>query len=672
MHLKILITLCLTLSLVLPSANLIAQVVTPAHSELGSSLLQLHRDIKMGVGSLELMENKAPDLIQQTQLFLSRTQNEKWLKSEQGLELKKHQQMLVNFMAVKKHLDKCVKNKESKRKLDERVLDSSFQMLKKTNDFVLPCSTLVGIPPLKDYKNLTDDILRAMKKTIVPDFHRGLSAQVIINNAKAMLGFKLKFDPSFSLTAPTESDLDKIISNVCEIKSATPRNTSKVQNICKNISATFVTDLKQKLKSSISTLRPIQKLTPELATNSLNLSIDKLNTTLKKISLKKDVGFFFDSADLKDEAAKKSFDQYINTYMNEIQNDAGPLLLSSRLKKISGSIKSFEDSETVQNKKNKKFEFSEHKKIKIDDVKLAIKETEAKLEEHNQRTLKQSSTAHDQQAEQYADQDAELVKTNPIAAGQLVIQHPEYTGLLCDSINKVNENDKFDDEFDKYFTVGAAVLGGALLLTGIGTVAGAYLLTGSVSAGVAVGTVGGTVLGYSALAASAVEIASAGYFGKKAYDHYQEMNQLEAAFMTQNGDTQSILESKNALIEFKEARMTAGISLASVGLSLANAGRFFNILKFNQSKVGPDEIKAATKIMNYLSQSQIAKKIKEVSSMMTNPAIEKIDLFFSQLAKVSEINRVKFLEYLSNKSTTPQKIKEVIEEALLAAKSCKV
>ena len=156
------------------------------------------------------------------------------------------------------------------------------------------------------------------------------------------------------------------------------------------------------------------------------------------------------------------------------------------------------------------------------------------------------------------------------------------------------------------------------------------------------------------------------------YDHYQEMNQLEAAFITQNGDAQSILESKNALIEFKEARMTAGISLASVGLSLASAGKFFNLLKFNQSKIGPDEIKAATKIMNYLSQSQIAKKIKDVSSLISNPAMEKIDLFFSQLAKVSEKNRIKFLEYLSNKSTTPQKIKDIIEEALLAGKSCKI
>jgi poly-D-alanine transfer protein DltD len=98
----------------------------------------------------------------------------------------------------------------------------------------------------------------------------------------------------------------------------------------------------------------------------------------------------------------------------------------------------------------------------------------------------------------------------------------------------------------------------------------------------------------------------------------------------------------------------------------------FNLLKFNSGKISPDEVKAASKILTYLANTQTAKRLKDVIHVLGANGAEKMDLFFSQLAKVSEKNRIKLLEKLKDSSFAPDKLKKIVEDALNAAKSCKL
>jgi hypothetical protein len=633
-----------------------------------SDLLIQHRDIKIGVGSMELIEKHGKELSDVTYKLMSDPKNKSFLNSPDGLELKKHQELLTNYLAIKDHFEKCVKDKDAKRKLQDRILQSSFQGM--SNLDASPC-----LPPnvaaFKSYEDFNNNVTKAMKKMVKPDFQNLLSKKIMANTAKSLLGFRQKFNPDFmSSGSLSSSELDGLVNDVCVRKSQTPRAQMVYTDVCQKMDPQLKSEFKKELIEFSKNQKPSDKISPEIAVSKLNASIDRLNSTLAKVEVKKDVGYIYDSANLSDEKAKKEFDNYINQYTQEVSRDAGALLLTSTMKDRSGSIKRFDSDETSKDKKSSQFQFTPHKKIKLEDVTKSIKEAEGKMMDQardtltiaNQATLKKDILKSDD------DDISNLVRINPFAAGQVLLHQPQYSGLMCDSINKINKDDIDDANMDKYFVIGSAVIGGALVLTGVGAVAGAYLVTGSLTAGVAAGTAGASILGYSALAGSAVELVSLGYNSKRSLDHYKEMDQLESAYLTKNSDATALTEAKNALVDFKEARMMAGLSMASMGLNLVNVGSVFNILK--SGKATATELNAATKILKYVGDTQVAARLKEIVQAIGVSGAEKLDMFLLRLAQVGEKGRIKFLELLKDRKMTPEKYKEIIESSLLAAKNC--
>lgn len=636
-------------------------------SSLLAELLIQHREIKTGAGALEMISKHGQALADTSFKLMADPKNRNFLNSAEGMELRKHQEMLNNFLAIQNHFKKCVKNKLSKRMLQDRVLQSSLQSMRVIDDSALPC-----LPPnlnsmTKTYSDFNNGVMKLMKQVVKPNFQNELSQQIIFNTAKSMLAFNQKFSPAFMKGGYlTQKEMDGIVADVCLKKIGHSARNSERVDVCKKMDPKFKLALKKKLIAFSETQKREAKWTPQKATTSLNASIDRLNKTLSKVKVKKDVGLIYDSANLDNEESKRNFEQYVNQYMLEASKEAGPLLLTRTMKQQSGSIKRYDADDTFKNKSTSKFQFTLHQKISEADVLASIEEAEAKMQEQARTILTIAHDATKTNGKIIAnDADInELVKINPFAAGQLLLNKPEYTGLMCDSINKINQEDVSDEQQDKYFMVGAAILGGGLLLTGVGTLAGAYLITGSLTAGVAAGTIGGSILGYTALAGSALELASAGYNGHKAIEQYQEMNRLEAAFLTQNTDGFATIEAKNALIEFKDARLSAAISLANVGLSLTTAGKLFNILKSTNAKISPDQIQAAAKILRLIGETQIATRLKNAALLMGEGGLEKVNSFLLYLLSASESTRNKFLELLKNEKTTPEKLAQVIEQAL--------
>jgi len=660
-HLLIFI-LCFNLAFPLES------FAAPASQNPLSGLLIQHRDIKAGVGSMGLLDKHGKALANATFKLMMDPKNKKFLNSPDGIELRKHQELLTNYMAIKNHFDKCIKDKNAKRKLQDRILQASFQGMANLDG--PPC-----LPPnvaaVKSYEEFNNNVMKAMKVMVKPYLQNHLSKKVMSNTAKSLLAFRHKFKPEFMSSGKiSDAELDKIVGDVCIKKSQTPRTMMVATDVCQKMDPLFKKELKKELILFAGTQNPKGKISPDKAMKSLNESIDRLNAQLAKINVKKDVGYIYDSADLSDESAKKNFNNYINQYTREVSQNAGALLLTKTMKDQSGSIKRYDSDDTSKNKKTAKFQFNKHKKIKLEDVTNSIREAESKIMAQARDTLAIAARATVKKDTLKSDDDdiADLVKINPFAVGQILIRRPQYTGLVCDSINNINKTDVDDENFDKYFMIGSAVIGGALVLTGVGAVAGAYLITGSVTAGVAAGTIGGSILGYSALAGGAVELVSLGYNAKRANDHYQEMNQLESAYLTKNSDAQSITDAKDTLIKFKEARLMAGLSLAGVGLNLVNVGSVFNIFKMRNTTTA--ELNAATKILRSIGDTKVASKLKEIVKVMGANGAEKLDNFLLLLAKTGEKNRIKFLELLKDSKLTPEKFKDIIESSLNAANKC--
>jgi hypothetical protein len=671
MLVKQVLVLILCFSLAFPSFGWAAINSPDGSAHLITNLLMQHRNIKSGVGSMELVDRHGKELADITFKLMKDPQFKKALSSPEGIELRKHQKLLTNYLAVKDHLEKCVKDKSAKRNLKDRVLTSQFQTILNLGDTSVPCA-VEAQNVNASFLDFNNGVMRAMKSMVKPYFQNELSKQIITNTAKSLLGFKVKFTPGFMSSGYlTQPELNTIIDKVCMKRAPVNPYGNPAEDVCNKMDKSFVPKLSQSLIDFSKTLKPKEKFTPEAATTSLNASIDRINGALSKIKVKKDSGYIYDSVDLKADKTRFEFDQYVNQYMTEVASGAGVLLLTSKMRDEAGTIKSFSSSDTTKDSKTKEFQFDKHNKIKLEDVKKSIVEAEVKMQEQATDTVKIVAAATKKKDFLTSDDDDidELVKINPLAAGQLLARSPEYAGIMCDSINKIHEDDKSDAKRDKYFFVGGAIIGGALFLTGVGTAAGAYLITGSVSAGIAAGTTGGAIMGYVAVLGVANEIVSIGYQGKRAYDDLQEMNRLETSFLTQNSDSESLTLAKDALKDFKEARLLLGISFISIGMSAGNAGTFLNILK-TETKVTPDQIRAATKIMQYISKTAVGKRLADVAQVMGNKGMEKIDYFLLNLAKVGEKNRVKFLELLSDSKVLPEKIRDVIETSLEAIKNC--
>jgi hypothetical protein len=631
-------------------------------------LLTQHRMLIGGVGGMELIAANGKELADLTFKLMKNPENKNFLNSEEGIELRKRQTLLLNFLAIKDHFEKCVKDKAAKRKLRERILEAGYQNMTELGDHSLPCVS-PSFYVNQNYLNFNNDVMKAMKKIAKPYFQNELSKQVILNTAKSMLAFRQKFRPEFMEHGHlTQADLDSILESVCDDKMHGKKNLSLPTDVCNKLAPHFRNTVGQAVMEYSKTQRS-EKYSLDKATNALNTALGRINHAIEKIDIKKDEDAFFDSPDVKDEKTNAFFNEYVSAYSNEASQNAGSLLLTDAIKDRAGGLKSLDKNDMIKNKSAGEFQFIPHQSVLPKDVKNAISEVERKMQTQASDTMEIAYEATAKKGVITSDENAiaNLVRINPFAAGQVLIRRPEYAGLMCDAINEINQHDVDKKNHDKYFKVGSAILGGALVLTGVGTTVGGYLITGSLTAGVATGTMGATILGYTTLASGAVEVGNISYRSKRSYDEYQEMKELEAAYLNHNGDSGNLIDARDALIEFKHQRLKTAMALASLGGNVVGA---LNFPSLSLSSVqSPEFLKSMTKIMSYLEKTEIGKKLARIMVLMGARAQEKVQQFLIKLAGMGENARIKFLEMLESKSYTPEQLKNIIESALDIAKN---
>ncbi len=626
-----------------------------AGSVLGQSLLIKHTEIKTGSMALEMMRKLGPNLMDQTARYLQRLKPEE-LKKPANLELINHQTRLQNFLAVDAHFKKCVRKSEMNRNLDQRILAASLKVAtsnqQNNEDHCLPV-----LQSFKDFNQMNQSIVLAMKATIRPNAIDDFSLKALENSARSLLSLQFKFSPNFKNKGQVdENDIANLIQLISVKNQGKPLNKNQLNILKKNLSHFANTQLINEKKYSIDS-----------ATENINKKIKELNASLATITLKNDRGFIFDSANLKDPEAYQKFEHYVQKYTQTVSSEAGVLMLTQTLKEKSGEIKRFEEDDTVKNRKKDVFHFNQHKLVQRSDVEKAYLEAEKKIIE-GARELNHIKDRAKENQNQMQEDIEELVKINPLAIGQTLMEKPEYAGLVCDAINKIQAEDQSKNDRDKYFMIGGAVLGGALLLTGVGTALGAYMITGSLTAGVAAGTVGGSIISGTIVAGAALEATSLIHFGTRAIEYQNEANKFEIALLSGNTDAQSITEARDAIKNFKEAKFNAALSLAGLAASGIPLLKFLNLSRFQSKNLA--ELKAVTKILEHLNKSENIQKLKTTARLMGNMAQEKIDAFLLLLAKSSESLRIKTLESLQNSNLTPEKLKEIIEKSLFAAKNC--
>lgn len=362
--LVILLSLCLCLR---PDC-VWAKTTDPVDQKL-MALNALHEDLVTGQLAEEQIAKNGKYIADETFKYINDPKNKSKLNSAEGKNLLKHQALLVNYMTIKSHLEKCVAKSDNKRDLKKRVLNAALSNVINPQDVSSPCITPNA--SIKSFVDFNNDVMKAMKARTTGDFLNELNQQVLINTMKSVVGLKYKFDPNFMKPGfLTQTDLNKLMEKIC------------LKNACNKISPEFNRKIAiAAINYSKEIKQKETRFTPKTAADSINKSIDRLNTALNKISVKKDEGIVFDSANLKDPNSKKQFDEYVYTYMHEVSKDAGPLMLTKTMREEAGEIKSFSEDETKKDSKTAQFKFVTHKKINESDVKDAIEEAEEKIYE---------------------------------------------------------------------------------------------------------------------------------------------------------------------------------------------------------------------------------------------------------------------------------------------------
>jgi hypothetical protein len=656
-------------------------------------------------------DSMANHIANKAQEFIHDPSNREVMKGPLGKELIQKQTRLVNYLTIKNKFEECVKNKTSQRQLDQRVLSAA----RSARDIKLECNQeLFKFKSIDDLsKNIFETLGTKTYEEILQEnetigngkfenmydqreviknkrnFQDQLFAQSMENAIATYIDHKYKYEKDFLKDGTSSNEKSYLVNNFC-----------KKEN-CDTKTRKFINETIDKKIKEIISKKP-KRYTPESATQEINESIERLNQKLEVAgqSIKTEGGYiklgFWDSSDASfDSNAKSSFNDYVQTYLSEASSGPSTLLFTDILKERSGGLRQMEDDalneETVY-LGDTKYSFKKHKKVTPADITKAKNEVNNKIIEQTEKLLEMNKNKVAQEKEWLTKNKAKedtlfgndaddieekrnsdlrkLMKSNPAAVGQLLIKNPALSKVACEVINDIEDEDESDEAWDKAFMWGGMIVGGALLLTGVGAAAGATLIAGTVTAGTlaAVSTAAfasGTALG----------LVEGGYWSKRTHDHYQAMNEYDRAFLAGSGDTQNIVDVRQTLSKYKEARFDALLSLGFSAVDLGamkSVGKIGSVTSKGLNKtLTPKQMDAVTYFYKRISSdSALMGKLVRASKEMGESAGAKIDDFIQSLALVGEKSKNMILDYLSNSSLTPNKIKNIIDDAIEAGKSC--
>lgn len=256
----------------------------------------------------------------------------------------------------------------------------------------------------------------------------------------------------------------------------------------------------------------------------------------------------------------------------------------------------------------------------------------------------------------------DLVKTNPAALGQILLDHPDWTPTVCEAIRQISDGEESQATWNEVYFWGGIVVGSALLVTGIGAGVGAVVLSGT-----AVATTLTTVATVSAIAGTAVGVGDAVYSSGRAISSGLEARSLRASVVSGNGDAKTSAEAQAKVDQAWSELTSAGIGAVSVvpfgtvwkamsrSAMAARAGGAGQVAKMTVAEQ-EEAIRKMTQMINEIKDPDIEKILARVKSQIPE---EEYGSFLGQLANESDAARKQVLALMK---LHPEKVSEAIKK----------
>lgn len=674
-----------------------------------------------GFGAQNTFAQLGPRVAEEGQKFIAQLKGKdrELLNTPEGVRFLKDHSRLSRIEALKDKFGKCVSNKENKRNLDTQIVNALQQaeykggcdrlLTKSQNGVVINTTLKQFITDMgKVQKDMnTDYSFNARKGHNLGKLQDELHMQSLKNSMASYMANRYKYEPGF-----INPETGKI---------STTHKNAVVNSMCKNEkNGTYCTssqkrDLRKFVDEKAIEIAATQKKSDYYsARRAIRGSLKKLNQKLDKVDIKVDDGWV-DSADLTNPATRGAWSDYQKTYIEELQTQDGLLMMTESMKEKAGGFRTLEDG--YENKGswiNERYEMKRHNPngFTINDLKKAKEEidkkaiaqakqlnsmgTDKRAQHKNWRATGYALTEDwgdwdkPEIIEQRQEDIQKLVKTNPAAVGQILVNNPEYADMICDAINAIDKQDKSDEKWDSVFMIGGLVVAGVMIVGGAACIVLSFGLCGPIGGAT---IAGGVTVGSAAMATVlVVGGVEAAYWGKRMYDHHTEYQNLERAILTNNMGEERIGDVERAYSAFKDARFNFLMALPAVVLpgvgklaSLSKGSKFANMVGKMGGATKARFLNNMTAFYEFLGKYPKFQKMVDALITTGKMPASKIHDFFTTLAQGKKNINAKFLGWLSKKlddidpndATALQKFglkfQGIVEEGLEAAtKACKI
>lgn len=650
-----------------------------------------------GMGANEkLMSLEGEKIISDVQKFVSNPKNRKYLDTKEGNQFLNQHSKYVNFLKNKQTLEKCNNDKNSKRKLEESILLGTLNQ----QAHLTSCKReeLLMLKSVFNLSSVTEDI---SKEFLRESFQDSLHKTSLLNTVDTYLEKKYRYDPTFGKSPLTTREKKDLLKTICKGRKFCPPKLKK--------------EIMARIDNKVNNLRKsADKTTPEKITKEMNAKINGINKKLDEVKIPRDKGvltsvfengvhFFIpgviDTADpdLEDKGFQKGFNNYLKSYVDATNDEDGKLFYTSSIRDEMGQLRTKDSDENIDEDTTlttSTYAFDKHENVDQDDIEDAIDETYEKIEDqfrslglirnkvteqkNSLKRLQASGSSYarknltrikDFHSKDFQKNIKNLIKANPKAVSQILVNQPEYGLLVCDALIDLDKDDE-ETMIDDVLLYGGIALGVLGFVTGGAT----WLLAGALSAGT-VATLGTVTTGLI-IASTAAELTSGAISIGSAYQMNQEAMQVEQGLIAGNGADNSLEFMRDSYLKYKNALYDAGtnaaISLTGMGalgainrLKKANATMKFSDRPEGSIELGKAQIDNLTDMYKYFDENKkVGALVGNTIKKLGKKGQDKFDEFMAQLAYLPNEQRDRFLLALSKLPANSPKLKELVSKAL--------
>ena len=573
-----------------------------------------------------------------------------------------------NYIALSERLKNC---EDNQRMLTTRILDVVGNEIKSRGDIYVPCESFhTDLSSIQELNQHTKSILAPF---ISNSMQADLYQKSLTNSMKSLMQNQYQFQLN-------DFESDEAIKNFIEreCQELCPSNVFKAQNYQQS-------DLFLALKAFKQTFSTIKRFDATEAAHHLNNLVDGeegLNKILKAADelVGYEDGWVDDEPSFSD-ASSLLIDYYQARYNQiQVQDPVGRLLNTEVVRdRIGMAVTQVQDD---MDEVGKSFRFKKHKRIRaghitegLETVKLQIREQIKELNQIEQKRLEQAVNinTHPQRLEQWREDDLKkILKTNPLAVGQQLFEKPFYADKVCSLVAKISTDDKNAALADKAWAFGGMVVGGALLATGIGSLAGAWIL-----AGTATGATLASVAATAGLVGTAVGLAEAGRHTHQYFESRAEQVALEQAILSGAGDTQSATEAREAIMALRASKHDAIMAGVFSAVELGSVVRAASMAMYG-AKAADDSIAImqANRLMRSLDIiTKNPRYVRMMQKLRTTVGGDKMSLYMGKLFSMAENLRAGMLLKMTRLAEAGKmnEMKRIVDEALeVAHRNCRL